>query len=115
MGLRSLSEELDGILREARGSATGTGCRGCGGSLREAISLLAEESGMDPNALMEAMKCDEACQDKYKDKDGTFKGAKDKASESCIEMFQKCCTGVKDPEALCAFIAKKSGYGFADT
>ena len=48
-------------------------------------------------------------------KDGTFKGAKDKASESCIEMFQKCCTGVKDPEALCAFIAKKSGYGFADT
>jgi len=59
--------------------------------------------------ITEKVSCDSKCTAKYKDKDGTFKGGKGTAFDSCTAMFDKCCTGVTDSGALCASIAKKSG------
>lgn len=102
MGLRSLHEELEGVLGEARGS-TGSPCRGCG-SLSEALRYLAEGSGLTPDALEEAMKCNPECRGRYVSKDGRFKDGPD----TCAKMFSECCKGVKNPEALCAYIGRRA-------
>jgi hypothetical protein len=56
--------------------------------------------------ITEKVSCDSKCMAKYRDKDGTFKGGNGEAS--CQTMFSECCSGVSDPAALCASIAKKS-------
>lgn len=80
------------------------------GSGEEAGEEAAEDMVMIPRSvLMEALlveySCDSECRKKYMNKDGTFKGGFD----GCVEMFSKCCKGVKDPDALCAYIGKKAG------
>lgn len=103
MGLRALSEELGRVLGEDPGRSS------CCGSFAEALRALAEESGLQEEALLEAMQCDPGCRARYTDKDGTFKGGSGTAAENCKKMFSTCCKGVKDPEALCAHIGRRAG------
>jgi len=104
MGLRELSEELNGVLE-------GGAARPCCGDLNEVIRTLARSSGLQEEALLEAMSCDNECRKKYMDADGSFKGKNATGQEfsSCEKMFTECCKGVKDPKALCAYIGRKSG------
>lgn len=103
MGIKALSEELAVVLEE------GTSAAPCCGDLSEMIRRLARESGLQEDALLEASKCDEGCRKKYMDKGGSFKGGSGDEFENCKKMFKECCTGVKDPEALCAYIGRRAG------
>lgn len=102
MGLKALNEELGEII----GSRPSSRC--CGNPF-EAIRALEQASGLEENVLLEAMKCVQECRDRHMDSDGSFKGGSGKAFESCKDMFSKCCKGVKDPEALCAYIGRRAG------
>lgn len=103
MGLKALSEELAGVLGE------GTSAAPCCGDLNEVIRRLARQAGLQEETLLEASKCDEGCRQKYMDKNGSFKGGSGDEFENCKKMFGDCCTGVKDPAALCAYIGRKAG------
>jgi len=59
--------------------------------------------------ITEKVTCDTACKQKYMDKDGTFKGGKGAAFDNCVKAFRECCTGVTDPEGLCASIGRGAG------
>ena len=104
MGLRELSEELASVLIEGAPQP-------CCGSLEEVLRTLARDAGLQEDSLVESMKCDEGCKSKFMDKDGSFDGASNTGDEfeACKKMFGECCTGVKDPEALCAYIGRKAG------
>lgn len=48
--------------------------------------------------------CDSDCMQKFKDKDGRFKGH---TFNTCVEAFGECCSRVDDPKKLCAVILRK--------
>ena len=126
-----LSEEIRGILGEAKGEIQegdddssedgehicedGTPCW----QLQEAAQFVADDisetTGLDPEVLatvlIEAIKCDSACREKFTTPKGDFKGSKGVAFANCEEYAKKCCTGVKDPAAFCAYIGKKARKG----
>jgi len=104
VGIRELAEELESVDATSDGSSA---CAGCG-SLGEILRQLALDAGLREEALLEASKCEPKCREKYTDKDGSFKGGPGDAFESCKKMFTECCKGVKDPEALCAYISRRS-------
>lgn len=104
MGLRALNEELADVLGEARGDGRSSSDCGSCGNLAEVLRQLAEESGLTPEAIEEAVKCSSECRAKYMNENGSFK-----AESACQEMFKECCKGVKDPRALCGYIGRKAG------
>lgn len=53
--------------------------------------------------------CDNDCVKKYKSNGGDFKGGKGDAFDNCVAAFSNCCSGVNDPEALCAYIGRRAG------
>jgi len=59
--------------------------------------------------VTEAPKGASACMAKYKDPDGTFKGGKGAAFDSCVKAFQDCRPDVTDAEGMCASIGRKAG------
>lgn len=113
--LRRISEELEAILGYAccggrnRSSAAADPSRPDRVGIREAEAAsdvwLGEEVVREAAELLEAMKCDSDCKRRFLNKDGTFKGGFD----GCVKMFSNCCSGVKDPDRLCAYIGRKAG------
>jgi len=87
--------------------------------IQEAAQFVAEDvaevTGLDPEvlsvALFEAMSCDSDCRRKYVTEKGDFKGGKGKAFKTCVEYAKACCSGVKDPDAFCAYIGRRAGAG----
>jgi len=131
---KGLTEELRGILSEAQGGKaekpplreddpesddepicedTKTPCW----HLQEASQFIAEDlaevAGLDAEvlakALAEAMECDKECGAKYRTAKGDFKGGKGEAFKKCEEYAKKCCTGVTDPAAFCAYLGRRAG------
>ena len=82
--------------------------RCCGGD-RDVIRYIAKRSGLSEATILEAMHCDSECKKKFTDENGSFKGGKGEAFDNCVKMFKECCSGVDDPEALCASIGRKAG------
>jgi hypothetical protein len=130
--MKKLAEEIRGILKASidgddghlqeeepepeEGSLcedTGTPCW----QLQEAAQFIAEDMsevmGVDPEvlsvALTEAMKCDSKCGEKYRTKDGGFKGGRGEAFKTCEEYAKACCSGVKDAGAFCAYLGRRAG------
>lgn len=98
MGLRELNAELAGVLEEGAPDSS------CCGNLGEAIRRLAVQAGLQEEALLEAMKCNGDCRSKFTTESGSFNEGED----VCKKMFSECCTGVKDPAALCAWIGRRA-------
>ena len=106
----SLAEELRSIIHRGDDQlGDDDHSMGCCGSLRDVLEALEEETGLDQELLAEAMKCKPDCKKKYMDKNGTFKGGKGDAFNNCVEMFEECCTGARDPRKLCAYIGRRAG------
>jgi len=131
--MKSQTEELRGILREASNSTqesplreeeppsedepicedTKTPCW----HLQEAAQFVAEDiselTGLGVEvlsaALTEAMKCDSECGKKYRTAKGDFKGGKGEAFKTCEKYAKECCSGVADPGAFCAYIGRRAG------
>lgn len=85
--------------------------------IQEAAQFVAEDvaevTGLDPEVLsvvlFEAMSCDSDCRKKYVTEKGDFKGGKGRAFKTCVEYAKTCCSGVKDPDAFCAYIGRRAG------
>lgn len=88
-------------------------CKFCGAksegrnnmNVQELNSNLLEAVGV----LLEKVKCDTDCMEKYKTSQGRFKGKKGKKFKSCTKAFSSCCKGVKSAEGICANIARRKG------
>jgi hypothetical protein len=71
---------------------------------------MAEERKVERIIIIpEAKKSPSSCMNKYKDPDGTFKGGKGEAFNSCVKAFTECRPDVRDPEGMCAAIGRKAG------
>jgi len=70
------------------------------------IEVFKEEIMASRAELMEKVKCDQKCMEKYKSGDH-FKGAKGERFDNCTAAFKECCKGVTSAEGLCATIAPK--------
>lgn len=109
-----LSQEIQSILQEAREGHLGEAessepCLDVSGQpcwyLQEAVQFVAEDiaeaTGLDPEVLsavlVEVIACNEECRQKYTEQD----------DGSCVKYAEDCCTGVKDPEAFCAYIGRR--------
>ena len=129
--MKGLAEELRGILEASKDGdlslsegelqpEKGTPCEEPGAPclhLQEAAQFvaddLAEATGLDAEmlsaALTEAMKCDGECGAKFRTDGGDFKGGKGEAFKTCEQYAQKCCSGIKDPAAFCAYLGRRAG------
>jgi hypothetical protein len=54
------------------------------------------------------VKWDEKCKKRYQNEQGRFKGGPGDRFSNCVLAVKNCSTGVKDPEAFCAYVGRKS-------